>query len=369
MNTKCKKETMATKGKEEVLNTITLFNTIGQEVEDILAANNIDKSEFLRFMGWEGKDIQSIKKISSHNLKEIESFMGITGLSEYLSTFQQQYKETAEKASESFKKNKKIFQSLKPMLTLLRDDFNEGIDLLADISDFFGVEDESTILNIAETNIARFRAAGFEPDTINLFAWLKRGLIDFEQIQLPPYNREALISWVNQREWKDYLNNREYFLGLSSIFHEFGIGLILTPYLHKTVYGAVRWIDHRPLIQISDREKNLATCWYTLFHEIGHVLLHENDDICEGSLIESKRKSTRKEREATSFASLHLFNGDAMRKYVFDYQNKSVETSFINETSESFSVNKMFVAYWMLKARVLNREYSSLMPEMSFTGK
>jgi len=352
--------------KEEVLNTITLFNTIGQEIQEILVANHEDESEFLKFMEWEDTELQTIERISVQTSKNIESFLNIQDLGIYLISFQKNYFKTKSKSIESFNKNKKIFRSFKPILSLLRDDFNDGIDQLADISDFFGVEDESGIFEIAETNVARYRAPGFEPDTINLFAWLRRGYLDFNKIQILQYNKEALSDWVKKRDWVDLLNNHEYFLSLPNIFKDFGVALVFTPHLEKTVFGAVRWFKGRPLIQISDREKNLATCWYTLFHEIGHVLLHENDNICEGSITESKNKKNRKESDAIGFASENLFGGNGLRKYLFEFQHQKVNDSFVIETSERFNTHKMFVAYWMIKAQVSNLTSSSLIPKISF---
>lgn len=40
------------------------------------------------------------------------------------------------------------------------------------------------------------------------------------------------------------------------------------------VYGATRWIAGHPVVQLSVRGKTDDQLWFTLFHELGHVLLH-----------------------------------------------------------------------------------------------
>ena len=214
---------MKTINKEEVLNTITLFNTVGKEIEEILVAHHHDRFEFLKFMEWEETNLQSLEKITIKQSKNVERFLNIPEIGNYLISFQKEYFETKAKALETFNESKKIFRLLKPTLSLLRDDFGEGIDLLADISDFFGVEDESVISEIAETNVARYRAPGFKPDTINLFAWLRRGYLDFEKIELLSYDKEALFKWVKEQEWKDHLNDIKYVNQLPNIFKDFGL--------------------------------------------------------------------------------------------------------------------------------------------------
>jgi Zn-dependent peptidase ImmA (M78 family) len=141
---------------------------------------------------------------------------------------------------------------------------------------------------------------------------------------------------------------------------------VYTPYLDKTVHGAVRWFDNKPLIQISDKGKCLATIWYTLFHEIGHVLLHENDEIFEGNMDLPKAQIDKKEKEANSFAYEYLFNGDNLRKFIFMQRNKYVEETFISTTSSKFSTPKIFVAYWMKKANVKSRDRQNYLPSISF---
>jgi Zn-dependent peptidase ImmA (M78 family) len=128
----------------------------------------------------------------------------------------------------------------------------------------------------------------------------------------------------------------------------------------------VRWFDGVPLIQLSDREKSLAVCWYTLFHEIGHVLLHENDTIFEGEIDVPKSIASQKETEANAYAYGKLFNGDELRKYVFGKRGESVHDTFISDTASFFNVPVIFVAYWSLKAQIGNRMGKKYIPDIAF---
>ncbi|MCD8303133.1 MAG: ImmA/IrrE family metallo-endopeptidase, partial [Prevotellaceae bacterium] len=187
-------------------------------------------------------------------------------------------------------------------------------------------------------------------DPINLYAWLRRGELDFQAMNLPNYNEKGLRDWIDSREWKSHIEDVDYFKKLPSILSSFGVGLVFVPSLPKTVYGAIRWIDGKPLIQISDRGHDLISCWFTLFHEFGHAILHKDVEIYEGNINESKANHNKYEKEANKFANEYLFNGDNLRKTVFERKRKSQLMS-ANALAEEFNVKPILASYWLLKAQ------------------
>jgi hypothetical protein len=358
---------METNGaKDDVLNPITLYNTIGGELENILRTNKKSKTDFEKFMGWENRDFSSIKKFSKADISKISAYFNMDGLANYLHNFQRDYGVMEKKVAFDYQKNKKLFLKLKGARRMLNGEYTDGVDVLDDIACFFGIEDEQDICQKADELIALYRTANFDPDSLNLFAWMRRGELDFRKLNILHYNREAFVEWIDGAKWKDRLTDTEYFKTLPGIFREFGAGLVFTPYLDKTVYGSVRWFEGIPLIQLSDREKSLAVCWYTLFNEIGHVLLHENDTVFEGAINESRSMASHKETEANAYAYAKLFNGDELRKYIFGQKGKVIHDSFISDTANKFNTSDMFVSYWMLKAQIGRGMRRSYIPNMTF---
>ncbi len=63
------------------------------------------------------------------------------------------------------------------------------------------------------------------------------------------------------------------------------------------IHGATRWLNGRPIIQLSLLWKSDDQLWFTLFHELGHVLLHGEKDLYLNG------ESTHAEEEANTFAS------------------------------------------------------------------
>ncbi|MCT2987956.1 ImmA/IrrE family metallo-endopeptidase, partial [Propionibacterium freudenreichii] len=80
-----------------------------------------------------------------------------------------------------------------------------------------------------------------------------------------------------------------------------GVALCLIPPIPGFgVHGATRWIAGHPVVQLSVRGKTDDQLWFTLFHELGHVLLHSQKAI----FLQGAGDQT--EAEADDFASSTL---------------------------------------------------------------
>ena len=338
---------MEARTKENVLNPITMMRTVGEELADIFEARKIENYESLIDI----KDLRKKDRLSDRSLKKVAKILNDENISEYLSRFQDEYLEEKPKYAKSFKKAKELFGKLKNAKCLLRDQFTGGYDVLDDIFDFFDINTEEELIEQLDRHEALFREQNkVQVDKFNLHAWLRRGELDFRDMELPAYNEEGLMNWIESREWHKHIEDVSYFKQIPSILSKFGVGIVYVQFLPKTVYGAIRWIDNKPLIQISDRNNDLASCWFTLFHEFGHAIKHKNVDIYEGEINETKYERNEREKEANKFANSYLFNGDNLRKVVFQRKANRQEM-YVKRLSEEFNVHPIFVSYWLLKAQ------------------
>lgn len=340
---------METTTKPNVFNTLNFHNTVGQELCEICAVHGINNPESVLQI----KNLSQKETLSDKQLEKICTLLRIVSLKDSLKTFQENYARIKEACKNSYIEAKKQFTQVKSVLPLLNGEFNNGKDVLDDILDFFGLDSVEDLIKDSNEVAALYRKQNdTSVDPINLKAWLRRGELDFEKIKLSVYSKDALQNWLDNREWELNIQNVEYFTNLPNIFKNFGVALVFVPFLPHTVYGAVRWINGFPLVEISDRNKDLATCWFTLFHELGHVLLHENIDIYEGEINEKKNKVDKCEKEANKFANSYLFNGDDLRKTVFDRKRNNVIMSYSGLAKE-FEVDELFSSYWLRKAQYL----------------
>lgn len=63
------------------------------------------------------------------------------------------------------------------------------------------------------------------------------------------------------------------------------------------IHGATRWVNGHPVIQLSLLWKSDDQLWFTLFHELGHVLMHGDKDLYLNG------EQTKAEAEANTYAS------------------------------------------------------------------
>lgn len=333
--------------KIDVMNPLSLRNTIGDEIADMMEARGV--KDFETLIGVDG--LRGKERLSKKTLRKAADILGDPGLLTHLTSFQQRYLEEKPRYVASYKQAKKEYAKLKDVRPLLRGEFTDGCDVLDDICDFFGVGSETEIFEMAEKQAALFRSQNkIKVDPVNLHAWLRRGELDFNAIAPPDYDETGLMGWVESREWRDHIEDVAYFKSLPPSLSRYGVGLVLVPSLPNTVYGAVRWIGGRPLIQISDRGRDLASCWFTLFHELGHAVKHKDVEIYDGEMNEPKGAQDRREREANKFANEYLFNGDGLRKAVFSRKRSGMYMD-TKSLAEEFNVPPILASYWLLKAQ------------------
>lgn len=168
---------------------------------------------------------------------------------------------------------------------------------------FFGI---SSLRDIRVAEPAAFRDYGGEVNQFALAAWLRRGeVLSLEVSDIPVFNRAVLKDSL--RRLRDLEFSKNSMQGATEILAECGVILVAVERLHGApVNGATRWIGGRPVIEMSGKD-----FWPTLFHEIGHVLLHSK----KGEFVELSRRfyagDDSLEREAEDFASGILARGEA----------------------------------------------------------
>lgn len=141
-------------------------------------------------------------------------------------------------------------------------------------------------------------------DPYALSAWLRQGEIQASGMSVDKkfsakYLRTILgdIAKIRKIHSGDIKNELKTLLGGA------GVKLVFTPVLSSApVKGCARHIGGIPCIQIANKFETETDFWKTLFHEIGHVLLHGKKDIFMEN-VNYGNKDPEKEKEAEEFAS------------------------------------------------------------------
>jgi HTH-type transcriptional regulator / antitoxin HigA len=158
--------------------------------------------------------------------------------------------------------------------------------------------------------------------------WIKSSYKYFDLIDNPnAYNREELVELIPKI--KPYTQNVEN--GLLTVFqalYNIGVTVVFQPLLPKTqVRGGTFLIKNKPCIAITDFNKNYATIWFTLIHELHHVLF-DLDTLQKTSYHLSGEPDLFliQEDKANEFASEYLLSSEKMR-----YIEKFIHSEFMVE--------------------------------------
>jgi HTH-type transcriptional regulator/antitoxin HigA len=164
---------------------------------------------------------------------------------------------------------------------------------------FFGV---GSLRIVREAEAAAYRISRTKDASPEaLAAWLRKGALEAQNVPTKPFNEQRLRAFLPELRRLTMETPSVFEPTLRQGLASCGIALILLPHLPRThANGAARWISpDKAIIQLSLRGKWADIFWFSLFHEIGHLLLHGRRDV----FIEwDERDEDRQEREADDFA-------------------------------------------------------------------
>ncbi|MDD3151953.1 MAG: hypothetical protein PHE45_03495, partial [Bacteroidales bacterium] len=165
-------------GKAEVLDPLTMFHTVGQELENVFKYHKKD----VALLGIE--NLAQKEKLTKAQIKKACVILNFdTFFADFLEKYQADYAQKKIECKAKYKEAKATFNKLKSVIPLLRNEFTDGFDILDDIIDFFGVDSEDEIFNHIREVATLYRSqTQTEINEVNLSAWIRRGELDFDKV-------------------------------------------------------------------------------------------------------------------------------------------------------------------------------------------
>ncbi|SEP18811.1 HigA family addiction module antitoxin [Niastella yeongjuensis] len=157
-------------------------------------------------------------------------------------------------------------------------------------------------------------------DSTNLIAWTKLVNYEASKLKVEKFNKQnvnTLVTKLKDVFWK----NKNTVSKTKNILSEFGIKLIILENPEKCpIDGYTYWNKSNPVIGLTLSHNRIDYFAYTLFHELGHVYLHvQNNKSTEFVDLESDNISSdqnKEENEADSFANDHLINPENWKEFI-----------------------------------------------------
>jgi len=165
---------------------------------------------------------------------------------------------------------------------------------------YFAVSNLKLVTHTQQVAFRRSPVREASPEA--LAAWLRKGEIEGEKVETKSFDSTRLREALPMMREMTLLPPEEFHRPLCDLCADCGVALVFVPHLAGThANGAVCWLNPTTsLVQLSVRHRYDDIFWFSLFHELGHLLLHGKRDVFV-ELPETPK--TEKEKEADRFAA------------------------------------------------------------------
>jgi HTH-type transcriptional regulator/antitoxin HigA len=199
-------------------------------------------------------------------------------------------------------------------------------------------------------------------------------------VRMAAKNMEANKPYVDLRHNPDFIREvarqsmkKKAPLHIVEFLSDRGIKLVIVPHLKKThIDGAVFFMDGAPVIALTLRYDRIDAFWFTLLHEISHIILgHVSPDNAHTIMDDFEgAKESPDERAANELAASGMIPSPIWEKYAKLLDERSVVA--MNTVAEELNIHPAIVAgqiryrnkdYRTLSQHVGNRMVRKLFPE------
>ncbi|MBI5189050.1 MAG: HigA family addiction module antidote protein [Nitrospirae bacterium] len=188
--------------------------------------------------------------------------------------------------------------------------YKDKSEQLVELLNFFGV---ASFEALEDNKAVAFKRSTFkETSPGSLAAWIRKGEIEASAVETLPFDALKLKSAIADIRKLSTKPPEIYMPEIIRILASCGVALVIVHHLPKSyVDGAAYWLNpEKAVIQLSLRYKTDDNFWFSLFHELGHILLHPKREI----FLDDFKKEGQKEHEANSFAEDRLIPAGEYRE-------------------------------------------------------
>lgn len=298
----------------------------GYYVADIIEDMGISHDEFAKRMGTSSKTLSKLVNgqcnISINLAQKLATMLG-TSAEIWLNlqkTYNQRAIEIEQKKAldEQLDVVSMIDYSYFVKVAHLNED-RRAIEKVANLCSYFKVSDlrimcQSDFLVNFRTGIA----VAEEKNLINARAWLQTAMNFAKDMQVNEFSADKLKEALPEIRGMTLQEPERFLPRLRGIFADCGVAFVLLPHLKNSgINGAVRWSgQNQVLLAMNDRRCYADTFWFSLFHEIKHVLQQKTKTVFISSDIQQINQiNAELERQADEFAQNYLIPIEEYRKF------------------------------------------------------
>lgn len=335
----------------------------GETIKEVIDELDMSQKEFAERLGISEKHLSFVingkAEISRDLAEKLEYVLGIESL--FWLGLENEFRESLKKVTlPQINLNEEEIAKKIPYLELSKQGFvketRKIYDKVVNLRSFFGVSD----LNFIPKVNCAFRKANISNENYYALAtWIRIAEIQGHKIETQKFNKKKLINSLDRIRSLTNSEPEEFYKELVILLSDCGIALVVANHLKGTGVHGVTFLNgkrNKLIIQLSVRRKYADTFWFTLFHEISHIISDENEEFCYIDCNEDV------EEEMNLMARNILIPQDEYEKFVLEKGYYSYER--IVTFSEKIGINPAIVIGRLQFDKYISyREYTDKKPK------
>ncbi len=316
----------------------------GETILELLEVNCMSQLDLADKTGINKKTINEIIKgkapITTSTALKLEYVFNIPA--SFWNNLESSYRESLErkKDMESIKEDEKYLTDI-PYAEMAKRNWDwiektrDSAEKVINLRKFFSVASLSFDTDLKRKLV--FRKSNYENFSFeSLYCWLRYGEIQSNKNELAKFNVDLLKE--NGKKIRKLANKPflEQYEKIKNLLSECGISLVFEAQLPHTYVNGVSYkvTCDKAIIMISDRGKKDDILWFTLFHEIAHLLKHSRKEVFID--LENDEKNDI-ENEADEFARNILIPNDVYDNFI--RTNYAFNESVIKEFAKNNNIS------------------------------
>ena len=154
------------------------------------------------------------------------------------------------------------------------------VDQLLELLRFFGVADPAALEEVVLRPVLCRQSMAFEADAGALASWLRIAQRRASHVRTRPFDATAARAAIDEMRTLSRMPGIEWLEPLTKLCASVGIALIILKELPRCrINGVTDWLSpEKAMVALSLRHRRNDIFWFTLFHELCHILRHSKKE-------------------------------------------------------------------------------------------
>ena len=308
----------------------------GETIKEQLSFRGMSQKEFAIRMGLTEKHITNLLKgrvqLTSNVAMRLESVLGAPAI--FWENLESLYREALIKVEEEnqLESDTEIVKHL-PYSDMIKYEWipssKNPYEKVGNLRKFFEVSRLQLIDDPAINHIACRRFSSGEKSDYALLAWAQKAKIEARNCETKEINISGLKKVIPEIRSMSTLPPEVFCHKLTKLFSDNGIALIFLPHIKSSaLHGASFYDGKKIVVGLTIRGKYADIFWFSLFHEIAHIIY--------GHIGQANGTSEDDEKEADFFAREALIPSEDLKLFV---QNGVYNTDSLKLFAEHIGID------------------------------